>query len=288
MIPELNKLILSRYIISRHLASGGMADVYLAQDVVINKKVALKFLKDKSLYNDFEFEQFKNEARFLGTFNHPHIMKIYNVGAYNGTPFTSFELLKGKTLKEVLDNRGKLSYDEAVDYMLQVLDAVNNMHEKEVLHNDLKPDNIFVLSDGNIKICDFGIATHVFDRESKELHGTMKYLAPEVLQSRKYSYQSDIYSLGVVLYEFLTGRVPFDYDDPKELIEHYLAYPIPSVKKYISLSNYDDLDYVISKACNKNLTIRYKNVKEFISDLNKIKKREKLKKGSFFGKLFSK
>ena len=216
------------------------------------------------------------------------LMKIYNVGTYNGTPFTSFELLKGKTLKEVLDNRSKLSYDEAVDYMLQILDAVNNMHEKEVLHNDLKPDNIFVLSDGNIKICDFGIATHAFERESKDLHGTIKYLAPEVLQSRKYSYQSDIYSLGVVLYEFLTGRVPFDKDDPKELVELYLASPIPSIKKYISLSNADDLDYVINKACNKNLTLRYKSVKEFIADMKSIKKREKLKKGSFFGKLFNK
>lgn len=288
MVPELNKLILSRYIISRHLASGGMADVYLARDVVLNKEVALKFIKDKSFNNDFEYEQFKNEARVLGTFNHPHIMKIYNVGEYNGVPFTSFELLKGKTLKEVLDNRGKLSFDEAIDYILQILDAVNNMHEKEVLHNDLKPDNMIVLIDGNIKIFDFGIATHAFDRESKELHGTIKYLAPEVLQYRKYSYQSDIYSLGVVLYEFLTGHVPFDEDDPKTLIEKYLASPFPSIKKYISLSNANDLDYVISKACDKNLAVRYKSVKEFASDVRCIKNKEKLKKGSFLSRLLNK
>ena len=98
MTPEFNKLLLSRYIISRHIASGGMADVYEAQDIVKNKTVALKFLKDKSLYNDFEIEQFKDEARFLAAFNHPHIMKIYNVGEYNGVPFQSFELIKGKTL----------------------------------------------------------------------------------------------------------------------------------------------------------------------------------------------
>ena len=97
MTPEFNKLLLSRYIISRHIASGGMADVYEAQDIVKNKTVALKFLKDKSLYNDFEIEQFKDEARFLAAFNHPHIMKIYNVGEYNGVPFQSFELIKGKT-----------------------------------------------------------------------------------------------------------------------------------------------------------------------------------------------
>lgn len=287
MTPEFNKLLLSRYIISRHIASGGMADVYEAQDIVKNKTVALKFLKDKSLYNDFEIEQFKDEARFLAAFNHPHIMKIYNVGEYNGVPFQSFELIKGKTLKEVLDNRGKLSFDEAVDYLLQIVDAVSNMHEKEILHNDIKPDNLFLLSDGNIKICDFGIVTHANSKEQKELHGTVKYLAPEVVQYHKQSYQSDIYSLGIVFFEFLTGKVPFDIDVPKTLIETYYSSDFPSLKKYISLPNIDDLDYVISKACNRNLTLRYKTVKEFANDLNAIKRHEKIKKGSFLSRLLS-
>ena len=171
MIPEFNKLILSRYIISRHIASGGMADIYEANDIVINKVVALKFLKQKSLDNDYEVELFKNEARFTAMFSHPNIMKIYNVGEYNGQPFVSYELLRGKSLKEVLDNRGKLSYDESLDYMFQILDAVNHMHSKEIIHNDLKPDNLFLLSDGNVKICDFGIATHSFDKEQKEILG---------------------------------------------------------------------------------------------------------------------
>ena len=118
MSIELNKLIHSRYIISRHLASGGFAEIYEAQDVVIDRAVALKFLKVRSLYNDDDIEQFKNEARFTAMFNHPHIMSIYNVGEYDGQPFVSYELLKGKTLKEVLDNRGKLSFDESIDYFL--------------------------------------------------------------------------------------------------------------------------------------------------------------------------
>ena len=170
-VIELNKLILSRYIISRHLASGGMADIFEANDIVTNKVVALKFLKEKYLESDYELELFMNEARYTAMFNHPHIMKIYNVGEYEGQPFASYEIFKGKTMKEVLDSRGKLSYDESIDYMLQILDAVNCMHSKEVLHNDLKPDNLFLLSDGNIKICDFGIATHTFDKEEKEVFG---------------------------------------------------------------------------------------------------------------------
>ena len=288
MTIELNKLILSRYIISRHLASGGMADIYEANDIVINKVVALKFLKEKYLESDYELELFMNEARYTAMFNHPHIMKIYNVGEYNKLPFMSIEFFKGKTLKEVLDSRGKFSYDEALDYMLQLLDAVSNIHEKEILHNDLKPDNIFLLSDGNIKICDFGIATHTFDRDQKEILGSLNYVAPEVLQNKKYSIQSDIYSLGTIFFEFLTGRVIYFGSTSKEIMEAHLKEEIPSLKKFISLNNVDDLDYIIGKACAKVAVNRYKNVKEFMNDLNKIKRHERLKKGNIFTRLFSK
>jgi len=288
MTPEFNKLILSRYIIYRHIASGGMADIYEARDIVTNKNVALKFLKDRSLYDDSDIEQFKDEARNIAAFNHPHIMKIYNVGEYNGVPFQSFELIKGKTLKEVLDNRGKLSFDEALDYLIQILDAVSNMHEKGILHNDLKPDNILLQFDGSIKICDFGIVTRVRSRPLKELRGTIKYLAPEVIQYHRQSCQSDIYSLGIILFELLTGKVPFNIDNAKELIEVYYSSEFPSLKKYISLQDVDDLDYVISKACNRLLSSRYKSAKEFAYDLKIVKRHEKLRKGSFLSRLLSK
>lgn len=287
MIPEFNKLILSRYIISRHIASGGMADVYEAKDIVIDKLVALKFLKEKSIDNDLELEQFKNEARITSIFNHPHIMRIYNVGDYNYVPFVSYELLKGKSLKDIVDNRGKLTFDEAIDYMLQILDAVSYMHEKSVLHNDLKPDNIFVLRDGSIKICDFGIATHISTREVEEVRGTVKYLAPEVVQYRKYSIQSDIYSLGIILFELLTGRTPYNKETINEILDEYINHPFPSLRKYLSLPNIDDLDYVIGKATNRIVTSRYKSAKEFMNDLNTIKKHGKLKRG-IFNRIFKK
>ncbi len=286
MSPELNKLILNRYIISRHLASGGMADVYEAQDVVIDKIVALKFLKPIYSESDDHIRLFKNEARFNGMFNHPHIMKIYNVGEIDHQLFASYEMIKGKTLKEVLDSRGNLSIDEAIDYMLQIIDAVSDIHFKEVLHNDLKPDNIFLLRDGNIKIGDLGIASHVGEKNDKEIIGSLNYLAPEVIVSKKYSYQSDIYSLGVILYEFLTGRYPFIGSDSKSIMEAHIKGELPSIKKYISLPNYEDFDLVLNKACNKNPSNRYKNVNEMASDINKIKRREKLKKESLFKRLF--
>lgn len=288
MAIALNQLILSRYFITRHLASGGMADIYEANDIVINKAVALKFLKEKYLDSDYDLELFKNEARYTAIFNHPHIMKVYNVGEYENIPFISCELFKGKTFKEALDSRGKFSYDEAIDYMLQILDAVSTMHDAEILHNDLKPDNIFLLSDGNIKICDFGIATHTFDKEQNETLGSLNYVAPEVLQSKKYSTQSDIYSLGTMFFEFLTGRVIYFGNTSKEIMEAHLKEEIPSLKKFISLNNVDDLDYVISKSCAKNASNRYKSVKEFISDLNKIKRHESLKRKNIFLRLFSK
>ena len=287
MAFELDKIVLSRYIISKHLASGGMADIYEAKDIIYDKPVALKILKEKLLNNDYELEQFKNEARFTAMFNHPHIMKIYNVGSFDNIPFVSYELLKGKTLKEVLDNRSKLSSDEALDYMSQILDAIIHMHERNVLHNDLKPDNLFVLRDGSIKICDFGIATHISSREVEEIRGTVKYLAPEVVQYKKYSIQSDIYSLGIILFELLTGRTPYIKETIKEITDEYINKPFPSLKKYISLANLDDLDYVIGKATNRIVTSRYKNAKEFMNDLNTIKKHGQLKRG-FLSRIFKK
>lgn len=287
MSLPLNRVLLSRYILFRHIASGGMADIYEANDLVLNRDVALKFLKDKSLTNDYELELFKNEARYASIFNHPHIMKIYNVGEYEGQPFVSYELLKGKTLKEVLDERGKLSFDESLDYMLQILDGVDTLHEREIIHNDLKPDNLFIISDGTIKIVDFGIATHSSSREQKETLGSVNYVAPEILTNKKRSFQSDIFSLGVILFELLTGKTPFEGSTSKEVIDSVIKKNVPSIKSYTNISNYEDFDYIIANATNKNVFNRYKSCKEFMNDLNKIKRHERVKKSGFFSRWFN-
>ena len=283
---ELNKVINNRYFILRHLASGGMADIYEAKDLITCKEVTLKFLKDKSLNNESDLEQFKSEARFLGMFNHQNIMKIYNIGEFEEIPFMSLELLKGKTLKDVLDNRGKLSLDECIDYMLQILNATNHIHERGVLHNDLKLDNIFVQNDGYLKIIDFGISTHNNSKEKKNLLGSLNYLAPEVMISKKYSVQSDIYSLGIIFYELLTGNLPFKGADLESIYRSKTNDEVASVSRYVSTPNYQDIDYIIANAIDKSLLNRYKSDKEFIADLTKLKRREPLKESSFWKKIF--
>lgn len=285
MALPLNTLINSRYILSRFTASGGMADVYEASDIVTNKVVALKFLKEKYSNDDKQVERFKNEARFTSIFAHPHILKIYNVGEYNGQLFMSYELLKGKTLKEVLDNRSRLSFDEAIDYMLQICDAVYYVHRAEIIHNDLKPDNIFVLNDGNIKLYDFGIASHTFDSLSKEVLGSLAYVPYEVLEANKCSFQSDIYALGVIFYETLTGKLPYMGRDSKEFVSLQVVGEIPSVKPY-GFINYKDIDYVVKKCLDRNLSNRYKTVKDLQDDIVKLKNHVTIKKESLFSRMF--
>ena len=283
---SIGQTIDSRYILYRYVASGGMADIYEANDRYLNKPVALKFLKEKYLDNPAAIEQFKNEARFTSIFNHVNIMKIYNVGEYQSRPYISYELLKGKTLKEILDTRGNLSFDETLDYMLQVLEGMSYVHSTGILHNDLKPDNLYLIYDGTIRICDFGIASHISSKEEKHILGTVNYLAPEVIQNKKYSIQSDIYSLGIIFYELLTGDLPFEGNNAQEVIEAHVKGKEVSTQ-YRLLNSYNrDIDFVINKAINRSANNRYKTDKEFIADLNKIKNHEPIVKDSFFKRLF--
>ncbi len=282
----LNQTIDSRYILYRYVASGGMADIYEALDRVLNKPVALKFLKEKSLDDGNAVEQFKNEARFISIFSHMNIMKIYNYGEYEGRPYISYELLKGKTLKEILDNRGNLSFDECLDYMAQILEGMNEIHSRGVLHNDLKPDNMVLLSDGTIRICDFGIASHASSKEEVIIQGTANYLAPEVITSKKRSVQSDIYSCGIIFYEMLTGELPFYGCDSQEVLKkHATAGEVTVADKMFNSYN-RDIDYIINKAINRSLGNRYRTDKEFIADLNKLKAREPIIKPGLFGRKY--
>ena len=286
MPVELNKLIEGRYFISRYVASGGMAEIYEANDTIYSRPVALKFIKDKYLENKDALEQFKNEARYTSIFNHPNIMKIYNVGVYESRPYMSYELLKGKTLKEVLDNRGKLSFDECLDYMNQILQGSETIHSHGILHNDFKPDNLYLLYDGTIRICDFGAATHISEREESRILGTANYLAPEVILNKKYSVQSDIYSLGIIFYELITGELPFSGSNTQEVLAAHASGQFISIKEHCNYANNEDIDFVINKAINRSASNRYKNDRDFLNDLIKIKNRESLTKKSVFKRIF--
>ena len=246
--------------------------------------------EDVILYKDdlFELDRFQNEARYVSMFSHPHIINIFNIGKYKDNFFIVYELLSGKTLKECLDERGHLSSEEAINYMLQILDATNHIHERGVIHNDLKPDNMFLFYDGNIKLLDFGIATHIGERDLEKANASILYASPEVLRSKEYSIKSDIYSLGIILYELLSGRTPYMKDNTEEEIRAHIYEEIPSLNKYIHLKNGKDFDIVIKRATNRDLNKRYKNDLEMINDLTKIKDGASLKKKSIFERIFGK
>ena len=282
----INQMIDSRYILYRYVASGGMADIYEANDRILNKAVALKFLKEKSVDDSAAIEQFKNEARFTSIFSHMNIMKIFNYGEFEGRPYISYELLKGRSIKEILDIRGSLSYDECLDYMLQILDGMNEVHSRGILHNDLKPDNMVLLSDGTIRICDFGIASHASSKEEVKIQGTANYLAPEVILNKKRSVQSDIYSCGIIFYEMLTGELPFYGANSNEVLKKHATAGEVTVSDKMFNSYNRDIDYIINKAINRSLGNRYRTDKEFIADLNKLKAREPITKPGLFGRKY--
>lgn len=288
MILPINTLIDSRFVINRFLASGGMAEIYEAFDTYTQKAVALKVIKADLQDNDLELERFENEARYTAMFSHPHIIKIFNVGTYQKYFFISYELMKGRTVKSFLDERGFLSEKEAIDYLLQVLEATKHIHERGIIHNDIKPENLFLFYDGNIKLLDFGIATHIDDEIDKTINASVIYTAPEVLRYKHLSIQSDIYSLGTVLFEFLTGKTPYMRKNTKDEINAHLYENIPSISKYLNVKNYKSFDYVIARATNRNLDKRYKNDQEMIDDLLKIKNEGSVKRKNIFERLFKK
>ena len=286
MALPINKLIDNRYIITKLIGSGGMAEIYEANDTFTHKKVAIKIIKDQFEDDLFELERFETEARLVSAFNHPHIVKIFNIGTYEHKMFISYELATGKTLLEYLDNRSHLSKEEAVEYILQILSATKHIHERGIIHNDLKPGNMVKSFDGNIKLLDFGIASHLGDNFKDKVVASIQYAAPEVLTSKAYSIQSDIYSLGIILFELLTGRTPFMKPTADEEIKAHQFEEIPSISNFVNVNNYQDFDFVIKKATNINLKNRYKSDDEMIADINKIKKGLPLKEKTFLERLF--
>lgn len=278
---QLNQLIDSRYIVIKALAVGGMAEIYEANDTFYHRPVSIKILKETSLDSE-SIELFKNEIRFASSFNNSHIYKIYNIGQHNKRPFMVYEPIKGKTVKEALDERGHFTTAETINFMLQIFDALKQIHAREITHNDLKPDNIMLLHDGTLKLVDFGIATHVYDAAFEHLKASAQYVAPEVVQNKKYTVQSDIYSMGIILFEFLTGKTPFLKSNSMDEIKAHLYDNIPSISIYGEISHFAEFDEIIAKATDRKLSLRYKSINEFENDILKIKNGESLKKNKFF------
>ena len=262
-------MISERYEIIKSIGEGGMANVYLAQDTFLDRKVAVKVLRG-DLANDEKFiRRFQREAYNASSLSHPNIVEMYDVGEDNGTYYIVMEYVEGRTLKQLLKKRGNLTTPEVVDIMLQLTDGIAYAHDKYIIHRDLKPQNIMISDDGKIKITDFGIAVALNSTQltqTNSVMGSVHYLPPEQASGKGSTIKSDIYSMGIMLFELLTGKLPFKGENAVEIALKHMKDDIPSAKK-LNSSVPQSLENIVMRATAKNPKNRYDDVKEMYDDL---------------------
>lgn len=265
----MNEMIANRYVIVQKLGEGGMADVYLALDTLLNREVALKMLRGSLALDPISLLRFQREANSASALNHPNIVEIYDVGEDAGQHFIVMEYIRGKTLKQLIAQRGAMEKQEAVSIMDQLISAVSEAHRNNIIHRDIKPQNVLIKDDGTVKITDFGIAT-VADAmqltQADTVLGSVHYLAPELARGESASFQSDIYALGITFYELLTGQVPYRGDAPVQIAMKHLKEDLPSVREF-NPSLPQALENIIIKATAKNRSLRYRSAEEMQAEL---------------------
>ena len=209
-----DQVVSGRYRVLRKIGGGGMADVYLCEDLTLGRRVALKVLLQRFLDDPKFVERFRREAKAAAGLNHPNLVSIYDWGEVDGTYFIVMEYVEGETLKDLVRRQGRLGGNEAVRISLQLLAALEFAHRTGIVHRDIKPQNVMLDRDGNVKVMDFGIARAGDSgmTEVGSILGTAQYLAPEQARGQRVDERSDLYSVGIVLYEMLTGTVPFKGD----------------------------------------------------------------------------
>ena len=204
---KIGALVDGRYRINARIGHGGMAEVYEATDIINKRKVAIKMIREDVMVNPINLRRFQNEATIASSLSHPNIVKVFNHGTIEGRPYIANEYVKGQTMKDMLDFRASIPIAEAVGYMLQLTSALFYAHQHNIIHRDIKPQNIYVMPDGTIKLGDFGIAQAdgIDDGLTKpsEIVGSVHYLAPEISQGKPATIQSDIYAAGVTFFELL-------------------------------------------------------------------------------------
>ncbi|WP_283591581.1 Stk1 family PASTA domain-containing Ser/Thr kinase [Clostridium butanoliproducens] len=262
----------SRYELIEKIGEGGMAVVYKAKCRLLNRYVAVKILKDEYTSN-FEFtDKFRKEAAAAASFSHNNIVNVFDVGVEGKYNYIVMELVNGKTLKKIINERGNLPYEEVVSIGIQIAKALECAHKNGIIHRDIKPHNILVTEDGTVKVTDFGIAkasnTDTITHTSKVI-GSAHYFSPEQAKGKVVDFRTDIYSLGIVLYEMATGKLPFDGDSPVSIALKHIQEPVvpPSAINYnipVGLSN------LIMKAIEKDPIKRYQTATELLNDLKKI------------------
>ena len=274
----INTLFDGRYRIVRKLGSGGMANVYLAEDEDLGRRVAIKILNDRYANDDLFIERFRREAKSAAGLSHPNIVSIYDRGEAEGTYYIAMEVIEGRSLKELILTRGALPVDTAIGYAKQLLEALRFAHRHGIIHRDIKPHNVLVSADQHVKaneprlkVTDFGIARHGASQmtEAGSIMGTAQYLSPEQARGAPVTAASDLYSAGVVLYEMLTGKVPFTGDSAIEIaMKHVNELPRPPSNLRAEIP--PELDQIVLRALAKEPEDRYQTAEEFIEDLERV------------------
>lgn len=262
-------LLANRYKIVSSLGEGGMADVYLAIDTIINREVAVKVLRGELSSDPVTLLRFQREANAASKLNHPNVVQVYDIGTYEDRHFIVMEYIRGKTLKQLIQQRGALHKEEAISIMKQLLSAILEAHKHNIIHRDIKPQNILVKDDGTVKITDFGIAlahNAVQLTQTDSVLGSAHYLAPEATRGEAATNQCDIYSLGIVFYELLSGSVPFTGENPVQIAMKHLTEEIPSIRDF-NPSLPQSIENIILKATAKNKQYRYQDVSEMLDDV---------------------
>ena len=268
-----NKLLAGRYELIEKIGEGGMAVVYKGKDRLLNRYVAIKILRPEYTKDEQFIESFKRESQASARLSHPNIVGVYDVGKEGNIHFIVMELIDGKVLSEVIKEKGRIEYKEAISIIRQVASALSLAHKNQIIHRDIKPHNILITSTGVAKLADFGIAKAVSAATivggSSKIMGSVHYFSPEQARGAYVDERSDIYSLGVVLYEMLTGHVPFDGDNPVSIALMHINDPIPPLTKEVPAIP-PQLEKIVNKATEKYQSNRYKDVDEMIRDLDDI------------------
>ncbi len=266
------KVIAGRYEILEEVGKGGMAHVYKARCNLLNRYVAVKVLKEE-LKDDREFvHRFNTEAQAAARISNPHVVSIYDVGVENGLYYIVMEYIEGITLKEYIAEKHVIQWRQAAEFAAQICEGLEEAHKKSVIHRDIKPQNIIMTEGGVLKVTDFGIAratTQATTTTANSTIGTVHYLSPEQARGGYTSESTDIYSLGVVLYEMLTGRVPFDDNSAVAIaIKHIQEKPV--LPRILNNSIPNAMEYIVMKAMNKEQAQRYASAGEFLKDLRTV------------------
>ena len=268
-----SRLLAGRYELIEKIGEGGMAIVYKAKCRLLNRYVAIKILRPEFTKDEQFVENFRRESQAAAGLSHPNIVSVYDVGQEGNIHFIVMELVEGKTLSELIEEKGRLDYKEAINITRQVASALSLAHKNQIVHRDIKPHNILITNTGVAKLADFGIAKAVSASTiiggNNKVMGSVHYFSPEQARGAYVDERSDIYSLGIVLYEMLTGKVPFDGDNPISIALMHINDPMPPVSAEVP-GIPPQLEKIIMKATDKYQTNRYRTADEMIEDLDNI------------------